>query len=403
MQKEIVKISNVSKPMPKISILGEGMDQRHLTYHEVTNHGCFYTPLFYVNKLLSMLEKEVIDFSEYTIIDTSCGYGSFFEFKYRTTPKRLAGGDIDEAALKIASERRKDIEYFKVNALKDVSRANYKILDKDKLIIIGNPPYNDITSKVKKNIKQGYLCEIDEDIKTRDLGISFILGYNKLDANYVCILHPLSYLIKKANFDLLKPYLQRYALINSTIMSSQDFTETSKGTGFPIILALYRRDETGSNYDNIMTTNFKTINGNIFNLKFDSVSNYLKKYPSKFAQYDGKSPLFWTMRDINALKRSRTFVDNYCDNTVIVDKNKMDYYCYVDVFKDYIKHVPYYFGNCDVMIDNEEFLKIKDAFIAKSIEKNPMIKKYFKNTNYIKDETAIERYFKNLLGENYVH
>lgn len=398
-----VKTYNALKPIAKVVLLGGAMDQRHLTYNEVTNYGCFYTPSFFVKELLSMLENEVVDFSKYTIIDSSCGYGSFFDFKYRTIPKRLIGGDIDEAALKTASERRTDIEYFKVNALKNVSRSNYKILDKDKLIIIGNPPYNDITSKVKKNIKRGYLCEIDEDIKTRDLGISFILGYNKLDADYVCILHPLSYLIKKTNFDLLKPFLQRYILINSTIMNSQDFTETSKGTGFPIILALYRRDDSGSNYGNIMNTNFKTINGNIFNLKFDSISNYLKKYPSKFAQYDGKSPLFWTMRDINALKRSRTFVHNYCDNTVIVDKNKIDYYCYVDVFKDYIKHIPYYFGNCDVMIDNEEFLKIKDAFIAKSIEKNPIIKKYFKNTNYIKDDTAIERYFKNLLGENYVH
>lgn len=379
------------------------MDQKHLTYKEVTNFGCFYTPIYFVNALFSMLENEVIDFKEYIIIDSSCGYGSFYDYKYKTAPKRLIGGDIDAAALKTATEKYKDVEYFKVNALKNISRLNYKISDKDKLIIVGNPPYNDITSKVKKNIKQGYLCDIDQDIKTRDLGISFMLGYNKLNADYVCILHPLSYLIKKANFELLKPFFNKYYLVDSIIVNSQDFTETSKGTGFPIILALYKRDATGSNYENIMHNIYKTIDGKTFNLKFDTISKYIKKYPNKFAQYDGNAPLFWTMRDINALKRSRTFVQNYCYNTIIVDMNKIEYYCYVDIFRDYIKHIPYYFGNCEVMIDNKEFLNIKDAFVAKSIDKNPFISKYFKKANYIKNETAIERYFKNLLGENYVH
>ena len=80
----------------------------------------------------------------------------------------------------------------------------------------------------------------------------------------------------------------------------------------------------------------------------------------------------------------------------------MPYYCYVDVFKDYIKHVPYYFGNCDVMIENAEFIKIKDAFIAKSIQKNPFIAEFFEDKSYSCDDAAIRNYFKTLLGEHYV-
>jgi hypothetical protein len=379
------------------------LDQKHLTYREVTNLGCFYTPPSFVNKLLSMLERKVNSLAEYTIIDTSCGYGSFFDFEYKTEPKRLIGGDIDNAALNKASERYKKVEYFKINALVNVSRANYKISENEKLIIVGNPPYNDVTSKVKKSIKQGYVYEIDRDIKTRDLGISFMLGYSKLNADYVSILHPLSYLIKKANFELLRPFLNKYILLDSVIVNSQDFTETSKGTGFPIMLAVYKRNIIGTSYEMIMGSRYKTIDGKIFDFKFDTINKYLNKYPSKYAQYDGKSPLFWTMRDINALKRSRTFVQNYCDNTVIVDKNKIAYYCYVDVFKDYIKHIPYYYGNYDVMINNEEFIKIKEYFIARCIDKYPFIKKYFSDIKYSKNDSAIEMYFKKLLGNNYVH
>ncbi|MBN1215185.1 MAG: SAM-dependent methyltransferase [Candidatus Lokiarchaeota archaeon] len=379
------------------------MDQKHLTYKEVTNLGCYYTPPLFVNKLLKMLNLEVIDFSNYTIIDSSCGYGSFFNFNYNTKPQRFIGGDIDESAIKIAKDKFPEIEFYNLNALQNINRINYNISESEKLIIVGNPPYNDITSKVKMNIKKGYLYHIDEDIKTRDLGISFILGYNKLNPDYVCILHPLSYLIKKANYELLSPFFNNYLIINSLIVNSQDFSETSKGTGFPIILALYKKEKKGTNFYQIMRQDFYTISDKKFNLKFDSIKNYIRKYPRKFIKYDGNSPLFWTMRDINALKRSKTFVKEFSENTIIIDLRKIEYYCYVDVFKDYIKNIPYYFGNCDVMIDNKEFLKIKDSFIARCLEKNPFLSKYFNGQKFKKDEREIYNYFKKLLGDNFVY
>jgi hypothetical protein len=73
------------------------------------------------------------------------------------------------------------------------------------------------------------------------------------------------------------------------------------------------------------------------------------------------------MRDINALKRNQTFVQKFNSNTIIIDKSKLDYYIYIDVFKQFSCHVPYYFGNCNVLIDNALFIKYKRSEERKQI------------------------------------
>lgn len=380
------------------------MRQTHLTYEELTNSGSFYTPAKFVSAIFEMLRAEVQDMSDWTILDNSCGYGSFFDlFNETNEPYRIVGADIDEKAIEKAFPRNPNVQYHVRNALTDLCRSKYRIMDNEKLIIVGNPPYNDVTSKVKNEIKRGFICNIDPSILTRDMGISFLLSYEKMSPDFVCVLHPLSYLIKKANYTLLSPFLSKYKLINALVASSQDFAQTSKGTGFPIILAIYKRDERGTSYNEIMTTDYRLFDGGKFNLKFDSISNYVRKYPNKYKQYDGYSPLFWTMRDINALKRNRSFVQEFSENTIVVETEKLPYYCYVDIFKDNIEHIPFYLGNCDVMINNSEFLKIKPHFIAKSVEKHPHLSKYTAAQNLKYDKKLIDEYFMNLLGGNYVH
>lgn len=51
---------------------------------------------------------------------------------------------------------------------------------------------------------------IDNNVKTRDLGMSFLLSYNELKAKFVYVLHPLFYLIKQTNFKLLKGFSSNY-------------------------------------------------------------------------------------------------------------------------------------------------------------------------------------------------
>jgi hypothetical protein len=108
------------------------------------------------------------------------------------------------------------------------------------------------------------------------------------------------------------------------------------------------------------------------------------------------------MRDINALKRTKTFLENETNNSLRVVKEKFAYYCYVDVFKDYAKYLPYYFGNSDVFIDDKKFMKIKNCFVQKSVSKYGFLPRNAaayedKNTNFI-----IDGYFKELFGEHYV-
>ncbi len=372
------------------------MVQKHLTYEEMTNFGCFYTPEKFVNKTIGMIEKNIPDLDKYFLVDTSCGYGTFLKSlsKYQTI-----GCDIDSKAIDIAKKMNPNASYFNLNSLYNFSKTSLNLNEKDKIIIVGNPPYNDITSKVKNEIKKGKPCLIDNDIRTRDLGISFMLSYNKLKADYVVILHPLSYMIKKANFSLLKPFFENYILIDHCIINSQEFNLTSKTTGFPIIIAIYKRDGRGFKYDDILNLEFRTIDNKKFNLNHDYIGNYISKYPSKWKQKNDNDILFYTMRDINALKRSRTFIIDNSPNAISIDKNKISYYCYVDVFKEYIDKLPYYLGNIEVFIDNEEFLKIQDVFITKSIFKHEFLKDKIKWDSYNDNYHLIDLYFKKLFAK----
>jgi hypothetical protein len=78
---------------------------------------------------------------------------------------------------------------------------------------------------------------------------------------------------------------------------------------------------------------------------------------------------------------------------------KLPYYCYIDVFKQYAHKMPYFIGNCDVIIDNKKFNEIKECFIAQSIHTNPVLKTKFKFRYIPNAKVKIENYFKELLGK----
>src|SRR6185312_4671296 len=129
------------------------------------------------------------------ILDTSAGKGSFFINRGEGNLLLIAA-DNDKLAIDYLKESFPQISIIQKNALTNIKRVNYGIQDNQKLIIIGNPPYNDITSlkarKIKENSPNNLV--IDPQIKSRDLGISFLRSYYQLKADYVCVLHPLSYL-----------------------------------------------------------------------------------------------------------------------------------------------------------------------------------------------------------------
>ncbi|MCL1947748.1 MAG: SAM-dependent methyltransferase [Chitinivibrionia bacterium] len=374
--------------------------QEHLNRKDAINLGSFYTSQIIVDLTYSLLQKNVENFAQFTVLDSSCGYGSFLSDS-KIKNKKI-GADIDEKAFQKAKKNSPDTIFIRCNSLECVSREKFALKASEKLVIVGNPPYNDTTSIVgKKNKDFSISLSIDRDIKTRDLGMSFLLSYNKLTADFVCVLHPLSYLIKKTNFSLLKNFTQNYKLIDCLIISSAEFCETSKTATFPILIGLYKRDLQGMDYKFIENFKFNIKDYGIFCLNdFDTIANYVQKYPNKKhldKTYDTVAK-FWTLRDINALKRNRTFIDSDTYNTVYVSRDKLPYYCYIDVFKQYADRLPFYFGNCDVIIDNEKFEPIKECFVCESVKNNTVLKEKLNFTDIPDAEVKIENYFRELFG-----
>ncbi|MDR1866714.1 MAG: SAM-dependent methyltransferase [Treponema sp.] len=373
------------------------MEQKHLNVERTVNQGSFYTPPHLVDMVYDLINSHVNRIEDYIIVDTSCGYGSMLR------GARTVGSDIDCVALRQAALNNPHIDLFHFNGLSHVKRDNYHIRNSDNIIIVGNPPYNDKTSLIKHTIKQ-HNYVIDDGLKTRDLGLSFLLSYNTLRADYICVLHPLSYLIKKTNFHALKAFTDHYILKDSIIISSNEFPQLSKKTHFPIIIAFYERCTSGMDYRFIEQYTFHTIDKKTWQLKhFDTVDNYILKYPNaKKVPLEDTVTFFWTLRDINALKRNKTFVDKESSTTVRVRPEQFAYYCYVDIFKEYIHHIPYYFGNCNICIENETFNAIKHIFIQKACAKYRFLA-HCAQKPAAEYAGLLDAYFQALMGEHYVY
>ena len=374
------------------------MNQAHLSFKDTVNLGSFYTPQNLVDKAFDLLKRHIPNIADYKIVDTSCGYGNFL------CMQNCIGADCDLTALKVAHKEHPSIPLFYHNSLHNVARSQYRLKDEDKVILVGNPPYNDTTSIIRQHLKKE-LLESDVDLQHRDTGMSFLLSYNKLSADYICVLHPLSYLIKKANFASIKAFTKNYILLDGLITSSASFSATSILTQFPIIIALYKRDLRGMKYNDILNKEFSTDTGKKFVINtFDIVDNYVPKYPnSKYVTSKETVAYFYTLRDINALRRSRTFLQKEIKNAIRVKREFFSLYCYIDAFKDNLSHMPYYFGNSNIFVNLEEFKKLETLFVRRSITKYKFLEKSHTTPLSLREENFITNYFKNLLGEHYVY
>ena len=378
--------------------------QAHLDHAQRVNLGAYYTERRYVDIVWRMLIPHLTKNS--VIVDSSCGYGAFLR---PDMPYTQIGGDIDAAAIQSAREKHKenDVSFYVANALQNVDRARYHIKESAHLCVIGNPPYNDRTSLVRSGVKRGGPT-MDPDIRARDLGLSFILSYQKLRADIVCVLHPLSYLVKRANFRRLKTFTAEYRLIDGKIISSGVFSQTSQTTHFPILIALYKKGM-GLSYQDVLDFDFEVVGGETFTLsRYDDISRYVRKYPDKNQKPRDGDIFFWTLRDINALKRNRAFVGKFSAHAIIVDPRLLDYYVYIDVFKQYARHVPYYFGNCDALIDDDLFGRRKKHFIIECLSRRPQLRPRYPGLGE-SDAAAlalarqkISQYFRQLLRNHYV-
>ena len=130
----------------------------HLERKVIIEQGSFYTPKKIVDLVYQLIKKNSIKFDY--VCDTSAGYGDFI---LPTNKDKFIYVDIDQQALDTCQKRHGRIfKYLCANALKNLDRTKLQIPTSSKLLIIGNPPYNDRTSFYRKHQKGTVL--IDEEL-----------------------------------------------------------------------------------------------------------------------------------------------------------------------------------------------------------------------------------------------
>jgi hypothetical protein len=340
----------------------------HLSKRERVELGSFYTPPLLVNKVMQLI-KPYIQEENCVILDNAAGFGVFL--------KEILGGDYraadcDLEAIKRLQKNFDKEKIFLTNSLEKVDRSKYNIPEDSFLIMVGNPPYNDRTSEFRSGKKGSVLC--DEDLKDRDMGISFLKSYAKLNAEVVCVLHPLSYLIKEANFKRLKRFKDNYVLKKGILFSSALFS----GTGsikFPIVIALYEKSSEGMDYKYIRDFSFSVLeSNNKFKLsRYETTDGYINKYPPR--KYDAKtSPIglyFYTFRDLNSLRKNRSFMNEKHYNGIVVTLENFYQYAYLDSLKELFKPEGFWkYGNLSPLVDKEYLEKNKELFVGYVVQKD---------------------------------
>ena len=345
----------------------------HLQKEDIIKNGSIYTPDYIVDLVFKMVKPYIT--KDMVIADFGSGYGSFMN-KFNELPNICFATEYDEKSYHFLKYQF-DNEVFLENSLLDIKRSKYNLCDEDDLVIIGNPPYNDVTSLYKKGQKGKIEC--DRDVLSRDMGMSFMKTYCKLNAKYICILHPLSYLIKRQNFKLLGFFKEHYKLLDATIFSSKNFESIKKtNSEFPVIAALYERDDMGMEFDYINTFKFKILNSKkTFCLnEIKTVDGIVQKYPHK----GEKSQLqFYTLRDMNSLLRNTSFTDSNTTNGISFDISNLYQYCWLYFLKMNFnpKKNKFLYGNLSPLyFDELEKKEYKNAVVSYAYNNCPLLSKY---------------------------
>lgn len=347
----------------------------HLNDTKKSNLGKYYTPKELVQLVYDLISNKIGE-NDY-VMDLCCGCGAFMTL---FNEFNLIGRDVDENAIGVLEL----LQYKNVavdNSLFNVSREKYGLKESDKVCIIGNPPYNDTTSKNKRfgtNAKSITGTEIDADIKTNDLGRSFLKAYGKLEPEYICVLHPLAYLIKEQNFKSLHTFKDNYKLLDAVVFQSSLFNDLIGSSEFPVVAALYGKGS--MDYDYIKSFNFRIFKTNktfVLN-KFTTIDNLSEakcefgngkkasnrfKYPRKIDDHHVlKSDIDlyqYNIRDTNSLMSSGNIMAlanndnmNYC--TVMFDE--LPYFAYIHNYRNFMQN-DYLIGNLSPLVKPEDLKK----------------------------------------------
>jgi hypothetical protein len=337
--------------------------------------GQYHTPAN-LSKMAEDVVRPLLDsMPEACVFDPAVGMGALLQpFKGH----RLVGWDIDQTAVLIM----KEMGFTNVghgNSLVNVSRKTFGIGDDEKLIIVGNPPYNDGSSQHKRQLKTSTpntaaIC--DADIQARDVGMSFMLAAAKLDPEAICLIHPASYLIKESNFKLLHQFSAKYRLEMGLLCSSEEFG--LRGTPFPVVVALYKSGK--MDYAHIEQFEFEVYrntggvlldSGDRLKLaNLETTKGFIRNLPPKagIATISDLGIYQFNFRDANYVITSATLTTKPSASTIPVQFSELGKYAYLNCFRRYFGK-DFVFGNLNPLVRKHDFQipDIVDAFIYDTI------------------------------------
>lgn len=356
----------------------------HLSDNKKANLGKYYTPKEIVETVKNEIGDKIL--RETYVMDLACGCGAFLEL---FDDCRIAGRDIDAQAIEIL-----DLFNFPNiavdNTLLNVTRSKYGLALDDDLILIGNPPYND-TSSINKRYSTKAKSKRepeDPDIFRRDIGRSFLEAYAKLAPRYICVLHPLSFLIKRVNFNNLKYLQSNYILERAIIFKSTIFKDLHRGTPFPIVISTYRRDQKGMNYEYIKNFQFEIYGSkqkfSLANVEQAGHRDIHQTVTSLDLENDSDIGLYhYNFRDINSLNKANfqnsSYRAKHHGTMLVVNYSDLWKYSYVNCIKKFllpmlVEDNYYILGNLNPIMDREAIdadpQYWHDLFIAGAILKN---------------------------------
>ena len=346
----------------------------HLPKDEIIHLGSYYTPEELVHKVYDFIQPYIDNKGKKVVLFDSAGGCGAFLFGIKQCDYRIADRDLEACEfLKQHFDRQK---VFHTNSLIEVSREKYFISPSTFLIMIGNPPYNDTTSEFKSGEKGQNIC--DEDLYDRDIGVSFLKSYHKLNADVVCVLHPLSYLIKETNFNRLRDFKDNYKLIRGNIFSSALFHGTGTGK-FPILAALYEKNVDGTTFEDIKNFRFNILDSpKTFVLSnFKTTDGYINKYPPRKNDVQ-KSPIglyYYSFRDFNSLKKNTSFFTKEHPNGIVVTLENFYKYSYLYSLKSLFNpEDAWLYGNLSPLVHIEDVEQNKKLYVLYAIKTNKVFK-----------------------------
>lgn len=396
---------------------------RHMWSHyqednKKSTYGKYYTPEHIVDCAKELLSEYLSEYPDSTVADLAAGCGAFIG-RFNEYP--IIGRDIDQHAVNVL----KKMGYTEVacdNSLYNVNREKLGISINERLVIVGNPPWNDTNSKNKRfgnNAKEKLKLSsydaslglmtvaansemlIDADIRTNDIGISFMRAFAKLQPDMICVVHPLSYLIKERNAGFIKQLLDRYTLEKAIVFSSSEFgAAITSGTAFPALIGMYRHGGSTTYKDitqfkfpiyssktetnekcaqrqcTLADTGMRIVLGQIETI--DSVKDHKGKTVPWVQKYASKREggiaisdtgiYQYNLRDTNSLLASGNLCMRLEQDVIPVNFDMFPRHCYLNCMKRYMQR-HFILGNISPLLSREHFSQewFRDACVFDTI------------------------------------